>query len=176
MSYAGSLDANLNDNSVSLTLSSVAGHHHQRGPDALQTQLGYMHNINDNRYVSMGLHVIGETGKSDNPLELGVGGKLIGIDTPSASLLYGLMIGVELRYYPKSVNRLSYSGQLYYGPNVVVSSNADNFKELGLRAEYQILPQAFAYLGYRNVNVGFTGGNDAEIDDSMHVGFRILFQ
>ena len=173
MAWAGSIDASVNDNSVNITTGWVKN---QRSPDAMQVQLGYMHNLQGNRYVSAGLHVIGETGDAKNPIELGVGGKLMGIDSDITGGLYGLTIGLEMRYYPKSINRLAFSGQYYYGPNVIVSNPASAFQEFGVRAEYQILPQAFAYVGYRTVDISLsTGGRDI-IDRGTHFGFRILLQ
>ena len=171
--WAGSLDASINDNSVNAALSWVKN---QRSPDAMQIQLGYMHNLQGNRYVSAGLHVIGETGNVKNPIELGVGGKLMGIDSNNVGSLYGLTLGIEIRYYPQNINRLALSGQYYYGPNVVVSNPARSFQDLGIRAEYQILPQAFVYVGYRTVDIALTTGGKDIIDDGLHAGFRILLQ
>ncbi|MDH5359889.1 MAG: YfaZ family protein [Gammaproteobacteria bacterium] len=173
MAWAGSIDASINDNSVNITVGWVKN---QRTPDAMQVQLGYMHNLQGNRFLSAGLHVIGETGQSDNPIELGIGGKFMGIDSNTSGGLYGLTIGVEMRYYPKSINRLAFSGQFYYGPNVVVSNPASSFQEFGIRAEYQILPQAFTYIGYRTLGVGLAAGGSDNIDNGVHVGFRILLQ
>lgn len=174
--WAGSLDANINDSSVSVNLGWI---HNNKSPDALQVQFGYLHNLQQNRVISAGVFVIGETGNSDNPIELGVGFKGVGIQSanPATDTVYGLALGVEIRYYPRSINRLAFSSQVYYGPNVVVSSPASSIMELGVRAEYQILPQAFAYIGYRSFDVALSdgGGNDV-IDSGMHVGFRILFE
>lgn len=171
--WAGSIDASINDESVDITVGWVRN---QRSPDAMQVQLGYMHNLQGNRYISAGLHVIGETGQSDNPIELGIGGKLMGINSDSVGSLYGLTLGVELRYYPKSINRLAFSGQFYYGPNVVVSNPASSFQEFGVRAEYQILPQAFTYIGYRTVDIGLAAGGSDNINRGVQLGFRILLQ
>lgn len=173
MAWAGSIDASINDNSVNITLGWVKN---QRSPDAMQVQLDYMHNLQGSRYVSAGLHVIGETGQSDNPIELGIGGKFMVIDSADNDGMYGMTIGVEMRYYPKSINRLAFSGQYYYGPNVVVSNPARGFQEFGLRAEYQILPQAFTYLGYHAVDVSLSGGGTDNIDSGVLLGFRILLQ
>ena len=171
--FADSLDTSLNDSSVNVTVAFVKN---KRSPDALQVQLGYMHNVQSNRYISAGLSVIGETGQRDNPIELGVGTKIIGIESSTSGSFYGGTIGLEVRYYPKRINRLALSGQYYYGPTVIVSNPASNFQELSIRAEYQILPQAFAYVGYRNVDISLLSGGNDQIDQGAHVGFRILLQ
>jgi hypothetical protein len=173
--WAGSLDANINDNSVNLTLGWIKNN---KSPDALQMQLGYLQNLQQNRVISAGVFVIGETGNSDNPIELGVGFKGLGVQSanPATGTVYGLALGVEVRYYPKNINRLALSSQIYYGPNVVVTSPASSIAELGVRAEYQVLPQAFAYIGYRSFDVALsTGGHDL-IDNGFNMGFRILFE
>lgn len=174
-SWAGSVDANINDNSVKVNLGWIQGNN---TPDALQYQLGYLQNVNGNRAVDAGIFVIGETGNSSNPMELGVGFKAIGIQSanPTTDIVYGLALGVELRYYPESINRLAISSLVYYGPNVVVSSPANSIVQLGLRTEYQILPQAFAYLGYRSFTVGLGGNVNDNIDSGFNVGVRIIFE
>lgn len=173
--WAGSVDANINDNSVSVNLAWIRNN---KTPDALQYQLGYLQNTQGNRVLSAGIFVIGETGNSDNPMELGVGFKGLGVQSadPLTGTVYGLSLGVELRYYPESINRLALSSQIYYGPNVVVSSPANGITELGVRAEYQILPQAFAYIGYRSFDVSLDGGGHDMIDNGFQLGFRILFE
>jgi len=173
--FAGSVDANINDNSVSVNLAWIRNN---KTPDALQVQAGYLQNTQGNRVLGAGVFVIGETGNSDNPMELGVGFKALGIQSanPATDTVYGLALGVELRYYPESINRLAFSSQIYYGPNVVVSSPASSITELGLRAEYQILPQAFAYFGYRSFNVALSGGGNDLIDNGFHLGVRIMFE
>lgn len=170
---AGSIDAGINDDSVNITVGWVKN---QRSPDAMQVQLGYMHNTQGNRYLSAGLHVIGETGQSDNPIELGIGGKLMGIESTKIGGLYGMTLGIEVRYYPKTINRLAFSGQYYYGPNVIVSYPASSFQEFGVRMEYQILPQAFTYVGYNFMDVALVAGSNDNIDSGVQVGFRILLQ
>ena len=164
--WAGSVDANINDNSVSVNLAWIRNN---KTPDALQVQAGYMQNTQGNRVLGAGVFVIGETGNSDNPIELGVGFKALGIHSanPVTDTVYGLALGLEVRYYPE---------RIYYGPNVVVSSPASSITELGLRAEYQILPQAFAYIGYRSFNVALASGGNDMIDNGFHLGVRIMFE
>jgi hypothetical protein len=111
-------------------------------------------------------------------MELGVGFKALGVKSadPVTDTVYGLALGLEVRYYPETINRLAFSSQIYYGPNVVVSSPANGILQLGLRAEYQVLPQAFAYIGYRSFDVSLSDGGTDHIDNGFHVGFRILFE
>ncbi len=175
ISAAGALDANLNNDSARLALSWMTS----PSPNSLEGEAAIYYNT-DGYYVgTLGIRVVGETGRQGNPLEAGVGGKLIGITSGDDDNLdaIGLGLGFGLRYYPVSVNRLAFGGQIHYAPEIVAFGDVNNLLEGILTVEYQVLPQAFAYMGYRLLKVEREDtGESQDVDEGAHVGMRILFQ
>ncbi len=171
---AGALDINLNNDSVRLALSWMTS----PSPNSLEGEAAIYYNT-DSIYVgTIGVRVVGETGRQGNPLEAGVGGKLIGITSSEENIdAVALGLGFGLRYYPATINRLAFGAQLHYAPQIVSFGDANNVFEGMLNIEYQVLPQAFAYLGYRLLKVELDkSGKIEDLDEGAHVGMRILFQ
>ena len=174
---AGQLDLNLNDDAAYAQFSWVLD---QGQPGALNGE-GSLYYTTDDVYAGgLGIMVVGETGSSDNPLEAGVGVKALAVHQSNQREDFdsvGLAPGVALRYYPASVNRLVIGGRVHYAPKVVSFGDADGTLEAQARVEYQIIPQAFAYLGYRQLEVESEAtGKDVTMDEGGHMGIRILFQ
>ena len=48
-------------------------------------------------------------------------------------------------------------------------------RETGARLEYEIIPQAAVYLGYRRINFGFESISDVILEEGAHLGVRIMF-
>ncbi|MFP4131424.1 MAG: YfaZ family outer membrane protein [Thiohalospira sp.] len=174
---AGQLDLNLNDDAAYAQFGWAIN---QDQPGDLNGEAGLYYTTDDVYVGNVGLMVVGETGSSDNPLEAGVGVKALGVhmdDNRDDFDSVGLAPGLALRYYPAAVNRLVVGGRVHYAPNVVSFGDADSLLEAQARVEYQIIPQAFAYLGYRHMEAEPEGGGkDITLDEGGHLGVRILFQ
>ncbi len=171
---AGALDANLNNDSARLALSWMTS----PSPNALEGEAAIYYNTDDYYVGTLGVRVVGETGRRGNPLEAGVGGKLIAFTSGKDNLdAVGLGLGFGLRYYPVSINRLAFGGQLHYAPEIVAFGDVKNIFEGILKVEYQVLPQAFAYVGYRLLKVEREDtGKSQDLDEGANIGMRILFQ
>ncbi len=172
---AGALDVNLNNDSVRLALSWMTS----PSPNSLEGEAALYYNTDDYYVGTLGVRVVGETGRQGNPIEAGVGGKLIGItssgDDDFDAMALGL--GFGLRYYPASINRLAFGGQAHYAPDIVSFGDVNNLFEGVLTVEYQVLPQAFAYIGYRLLKIEREDNKKTQnLDEGAHVGMRILFQ
>jgi hypothetical protein len=66
-------------------------------------------------------------------------------------------------------------GSVYFSPNITTFGDADRFTETGVRVEYEIIPQAAAYLGYRKIRFGLSSAPDVILDEGIHVGVRLSF-
>ncbi len=174
-SVAGALDINLNNDSVRLALSWMTS----PSPNSLEGEAAIYYNTDDYYIGTLGVRVVGETGRQGNPLEAGVGGKLLGVLSSGDDEIDGLALGLGfgVRYYPETVNRLVFGAQLHYAPDIVSFGDVSNAFEGMLNVEYQILPQAFAYVGYRLLKIEREDtGKTATLDEGAHAGMRILFQ
>ncbi len=80
--------------------------------------------------------------------------------------------GVNVRFSP--VQRVGIGGHFYYSPDIVTWLDGERYTEWGVRLDYQLLAQAYVYLGYRDIEVDING-QAVEIDDTGHVGMKIHF-
>jgi len=169
--FADSLDINLRDTSAQFQYSAAAGHS-TLGKSELH--LGYLYTSKTNSYADFGLRVKDEVSSSTPGLAAGVGVKaLLGkVGSNSAS---AVALGALVRYSPPAFSRLGFAGQAYWSPNILTFGDADRTMETGLRVEYEIIPQASAYLGYRKIKVGLKSGGDATLEEGAHVGVRMSF-
>lgn len=68
----------------------------------------------------------------------------------------------------------------FYAPDITAFSSLDSLVEAEFRMDYQLIPQAFIYTGYRYIGLDFSSdtgvdGDDFEFDSEVNVGFRFLF-
>ena len=170
---SSALDININNDAA------FAGLTWGMGDDNLIGEGQFYYNTEDAYVGSIGLLVIGETGQTDNPVEAGIGAKIIGAYGNTDSSFFGFAVspGVSLRVYPPEANRLVLGLNVNFAPEVVSFGDAKSLVETSARIEYLLIPQAFAYLGYRRLAV--TDDRDDEsyvLDSGIHIGVRMLFQ
>jgi len=87
-----------------------------------------------------------------------------------------IALGGLVRYSPPAERRLGFVGQLYLSPNIITFGGADRYLETGARIEYEIIPQAQVYLGYRNISFTLKNtGVNTTFDEGVHIGVRMAF-
>jgi hypothetical protein len=168
---ADTVDINLRDNSFQLQYIAPMGR------DTLgssELHAGFLYTNNHDRYGDFGLQVKGSVGNRDSGLTAGVGlkGLLASVNGNSAA---ALALGGQVRYSIPVVTRLGVVGQVYFSPNIVTYRDAERFAEAIARVEYEVIPQAVAYLGYRRISVSLVNKPDAVLDTGFHVGVRMTF-
>ncbi|MDP9142949.1 MAG: YfaZ family protein [Pseudomonadota bacterium] len=103
---------------------------------------------------------------------LGVRGVYIGRDHDSGGA-FAVGGQAEARY--PGFDRLGLSVYGYYAPEVLSMGEFDQYYEVGVGLDYQVLKDASVYIGYRNVNVELEGGGDITADNGLHGGLRLDF-
>jgi hypothetical protein len=161
-----SLDLNLSDDAAEFKLGSVS-----RG-GILETQFSWLHEQDRGDLLGLGLHMVDDANPGGSPLRIGIGGRLLAIDTPGPDGM-ALAVGGHFRYTLPGMNRLGLGGELYYAPSIVSGGDLERHLQWALRAEYQILRQANLYAGYRRVRPNF--GQTVTFESGMHVGLRLDF-
>lgn len=127
----------------------------------------------DDTLVHAGLMVNGENWSKSGTFDISLGGRMI-YSSPGELDLSALAIGGSLRFSP--VHRLGIGGSAFYAPDIISFMDAENYGEITLRLDYQVLPQAFVFVGYRNVEVDIVDGpRNVELDEGAHVGMKLLF-
>lgn len=170
-SLADAVDINLRDNSVQLQYVAPMGR------DTLGTSelhAGVLYTDNQDRFGDFGLQVKGAVGSWDSGLAAGVGIKGL-IATINNSSAAALAIGGQVRYSLPLVAHLGIAGQLYYSPSIVTYRDAEHFVEAVARVEYEVIPQASAYLGFRRISFTIANNTNVVLDNGFHAGVRMAF-
>ena len=169
--FADSIDVNLHDDAIrgtyEMQLPSTKG---------LSADIGLLYAEDRNNDSEMMLHggvlVSGENWSQSGTFDIAIGGRLV-YATPGPLDMAALAFGGRVRFSP--VPRLGIGGHVYFAPDITAFMDSEGYQEVGLRLDYQLLPQAFVYLGHRTIEVDFGGPVEAELDDEAHIGFKMLF-
>lgn len=164
---ADSFDINLHEEAARLTYAAIPPT--KRG---LEVELGHMFNEDDQFVSHVGALVSGENWSKRGVFDIGLGGRLVYVYTDLFDEA-ALAIGLRVRFFP--VQRLGFGGSVFYAPQIVTFMDGENYQEASVSMEYQLLPQAFVYVGYRNIEVDFDKAQDVELDDKFHIGMKLLF-
>jgi len=159
------LDLNLSDESAELKVANQG--------EMLETQFSWMHEQDNGNVLGLALHMVDDANPGGSRLDIGIGGRLVAVDTPGPDGL-ALAVGGYFRYTVPGMNRLGLGGDLYHAPSIVSGGDLERFTQWAIRGEYQVLRQANVYLGYRRVRPDF-GGGAVTMDDGLHVGLRLEF-
>ena len=139
-----------------------------------QYEVGVLFTDRDDVVASFGLRVSDEAGADSPGLEVGLGLKAYAASADNnGSLALGL--GGEMHYLPPNLKRVGFGLFGYFAPDIVAFIDSDKFFEWGARLEYQVLPEATLYLGYRKVEMGLNTGGNLNIDSGGHLGIKYGF-
>jgi hypothetical protein len=173
---ADTIDINLSDTSAQFQYKSSMGR------DALgktEFHLGVLYVDNNNLLGDFGLLVKDELGSNAPGFSVGVGIKGVVArvkgGNPETSNASALALGGMVRYSPPAIRRLGFVGEVYLSPNIVTFGDANRYVEAGVRMEYEVIPQAVVYLGYRKIGFGLKTQPDATLDEGFNLGVRISF-
>ncbi len=112
-------------------------------------------------------------------LTIGIGAKAVVAtikETPTRQNASAVALGAQVRYELPVERRVAFSGEVYYGPQIITFGDADHFEQLGARAEFSISPQMQVYAGYRKTWFGLKNLNtDVALINGPHVGVQLSF-
>lgn len=169
---ADTIDLNLRNSSAQFQYSTSMGR------DALgktELHLGVLYADKSNMLGDLGILVKDEVGSSVPGFSVGVGIKGLLAHTQGTNES-ALALGGMIRYSPPGLSRMGIVGQLYFSPNITTFGDANRFIETGVRVEYEVIPNAAAYLGYRNIRFNLNNtARYATLDEGVFVGVRMSF-
>ena len=171
--YARTFDINLSSDAAQFKYASLIG-----ATNYGRTELGFgfLYNEDDTLLGEISLLVIDEAGTKSPGLELGVGPKLYIADPDDPSIDFvAIGLGGQLRYKNLQVPRVVYGASLFYAPSIVSFGDADQMYEFDMSIEYELLPTANIYLGYRSIQADIKNRKDIEVDESAMIGLRFKF-
>lgn len=171
---ADAIDINLRDTSAQLQYKAALG-----GTNLGKSEfdMGAIYTSKNNLLGEAGILVKDDIGGNAPGVSVGVGLKALSARIKPVNVnTTALALGGLVRYSPPAERRLAVVGQLYLSPNIITFGGADRYLETGARVEYEVIPQAVVYLGYRNISFNVKNTNlNTTFDEGVHVGVRMTF-
>ncbi|MDH5258672.1 MAG: YfaZ family protein [Gammaproteobacteria bacterium] len=161
----------LSESSAQLGYSFLVG-----GSNYGRTEVGmdFLYNDEDAYIADASLLVFDEVGSKMRGLVAGLGGKAYGASVSDQEYL-ALGVGGMIRFALPQNKRVIFGVDGYYAPPIVSFLNADRFYEAAGRLEYEVLPQASAFVEYRKFYVEADNGNEGSLEKGYRVGMEINF-
>lgn len=139
---------------------------------------GGMYHSDDGKYGYIGAHIEDQDTAKDYPVQVGLGIRLLAIDTDYNVDNAGMSVALGGFYrftFPKA-NRFSIYGSLYYSPQVLSFSNIDHMYQAEVRGEYRTLRNARVFIRYGLTSVDLSSySSDAEMNKSLGLGVVTYF-
>jgi hypothetical protein len=138
--------------------------------------LGLFFNDDDDFMGSFGVKATGSPAGA-RPFSFGVGAKAyaVSLDHPDLDV-QALAIGGEVKYHIPANMPMALAAEVYYAPSITTGGDGDNLLDFNLNFEVEITPGTAAFIGYRQLETELdNGGRDYELDDSGHIGIRLMF-
>lgn len=169
---AQSVDINLSELSAQFVYSAMLGGQ-SSGRNA--AQIGFLYNEAGSNLTELGILVIDITGTESPNLEFGLGPKVVAAtfgNNNTANVALGFL--ARYKFFRNGRTRLSLSS--YYAPKIVSYLDSERYVEGNIRLEYEVLNNAVAYMGYRDIQSKIINQADnVTIDSGAHFGFAITF-
>ncbi len=169
--FADSLDINLRDSSAQVKYSASMGR------DTLgksEMHLGVLYADKDNYLADLGLLVQDQIGAKSPDITVGVGIKAVAARAAAnngSAIAIGALVGVK----PIPDPRLNIVGQVYASPTILSFGETTRYVDTAVRVEFEIIPQALVYVGYRTTSLELKNKAKAKLDDGLTIGLRMTF-
>lgn len=167
---ANGLDLNINDKAARIAVEFDISNN-------LVVDGSWLHHQDRGNVLGAGLHVIGAATGGRDPIQAGVGGRLVAADSKIAGRDDGLAlpIGGFASYTIPDYDRFMVGGSVYYAPDVLSFGDMTKYLEYNAWAGYSILREAQVYLGLRSVRGSFKDSPTVSFDSGLHLGIRLQF-
>lgn len=164
------IEGSLNNDAVKVDLSLDQGKYF--------FDLGGMYHADDGKYGYIGAHIEDIDTAKDYPVQIGLGARLLAIDTEYDVDNAGMAValGGFYRYTFPKANRFSVLGSLYYAPKVLSFQNIDSVYQAEIRGEYRTLRNARVFLRYGMTHVDLEHySEDPDMNKSVGIGISTTF-
>jgi len=100
-------------------------------------------------------------------------GALAATDESVGAVGLGFQVGMLLASSKHNPIELALEG--FLAPSITSFSDAERYVEVGGRIQVDVIPQARAYLGYRQIRFDTNDFDDVRVDRSVHLGIKLTF-
>src|SRR5882724_10734823 len=161
---AGSVDLNLSNHSIEAKFYANAG--------AADWTFGGLYNRDTkDRALNVGLLATGDTAIGNSRFEGGLGGKLYSVTVGNGDVL-ALALGGQVRWFPGN-GSFALGTYVFYAPHVVTLLDGQQFFDVGVREEVEMIRNSFRYVAYQNVRAEQDNNVKITVDKSAFVGMQI---
>lgn len=138
---------------------------------------GGMYHSDDGKYGYIGAHIEDIDTAKDYPVQIGLGMRLLAVDTEYSVDNAGtaVALGGFYRYTFPKANRFSVLGSLYYAPKVLSFQNIDSLYQAEVRGEYRTLRNARVFLRYGMTTVDLDRYGDVDMNKGVAIGVATTF-
>tara|TARA_B100002019_G_scaffold273549_1_gene269727 strand:- start:202 stop:777 length:576 start_codon:yes stop_codon:yes gene_type:complete len=144
-----------------------------------ELSIGGLYSDDDNADFTMGhvgLLVTGDAGARSALVKAGLGVRLVGLDVNGGDANGGAVaLGGAVDARLPAYNRIGVGAYLYYAPDVSAFGDIDKYLEYAANINYELIRNAFVYIGARQVRLGFDPGSEMSVDTGAHAGFFLEF-
>jgi hypothetical protein len=170
LAAATGLDLNVNSNALRLTMDFEVSNN-------IIVDGSWLYHQDRGDVFGAGLHVTGAATGGRNPLQAGLGGRLLRVDSDVKGRDDGqvLPLGGFVSYTLPDYNRFAIGGSLYYAPDVLAFGDTNRYFEGNVWGAYSVLRNGQVYLGLRRVEAGFKNSPSVTFDTGIHAGLRLRF-
>jgi hypothetical protein len=105
----------------------------------------------------------------------GLGARLVGLrrDKENGG---AVAIGGQFAARMPGFERLGLSGYGYFAPTVTTFGEFERYNEAAISLDFEVVKQAYGYVGYRYLGLPFDGVNGgSKAESAPHVGIRLQF-
>jgi hypothetical protein len=169
---AGELDIYLSSQSVQAGYSMDTGKIGYGGGNLI---FGGYYDTDHDWQANAGLMVLG-TPTANQPFTYGLGvmGYFSFIDEPNDDV-QAITLGGLIKYHIPAKMPMAVSAQLFFAPEITTFGDGKNFGDFQANYEVSFLPSATGYVGYRLTRTDLNNYGNYDIEDSFHVGVRLMF-
>ena len=172
---ADALDINLSNDVAQFQYIAPMG---DVGQGKSEGHAGFLYNDKDNLLVDAGV-LVSNDGDSAALASIGIGIKGVAAKIEKNDSA-ALALGGQIRITPADDRKFAIVARLYFAPDIVTFGDAEKYYEAIVRAEYNIMQNASAYVGYRKISFDVVlpppfPVTEVDLDEGIHVGVRIAF-
>ncbi len=146
------------------------------GKGEFDVGVGYLYHEDDNHVLNVDFHARGQTVLANMPTTVRIGARAMTVkeDKTDASGA-GIAIGGGIYTNIPQVPGLAFRGNAHIAPSITAFGDLDQLFRIELQTTYRVIQNADVYVGYRNVRAKIDGYGSETLDNSLHVGFTLLF-
>ena len=171
---AAGLDLALSNESVNVEVFTPLNNFIEQGA---QLSAGLFYNDLDDAIGHVKLVAVGTQTNTRLPYRLAVGAKGFAGEVKEADVDAGaIAIGgsIEIQY-AGGYNPIDLTFEGFFTPGITRFGDTESIIEISARLSVEIVPQAKAFIGYRNFELEDTSNITWELDDNIHFGIRLQF-